>query len=280
MTPEMPEKTPVRALLAPEAYFEWGAGGALAIARSCAVVVVVDVLSFTTSVVIATGRGTEVFPCADQQIGRRLADATGSELAVGRHEQDDSHPWSLSPASIVAARSVEHLVLPSPNGSAISADVAETGTPVLAACLRNASAVVSFLLDHDLATPLAPVGVVASGERWSDGSLRPAIEDLFGAGLVLAGLAEAGKRLTPEATVAMRSVAGLPPGQLADLVRASTSGLELRIGGYGDDVEIAVDVDADSAVPMMVAGSASFRDVALRRASPTAGAATRATGRR
>jgi 2-phosphosulfolactate phosphatase len=255
-----PENPFHRARLPPEAYFEWGAAGALAIARSCAVVVVVDVLSFTTSVVMAASRGIEVFPCADDDAGRQLAGVAHAALGVGRHEQDESHPWSLSPASIAVAPSVDRLVLPSPNGSAISADIAATGTPVVAACLRNVTAVVSWLLDHDHATPRAPAGVIAAGERWSDGSLRPAIEDLFGAGLILSGLADAGKLLTPEAIVAARSVEGLPSGQLADLVRASTSGVELSAGGYGEDVELAVDADADTSVPVMAAGASSFRD--------------------
>jgi len=287
---------------APKARFEWGAGGALALAQSCAVVVVVDVLSFTTSVVLAVGRGTELFACASDQEGRELAGATGSELAVSRHEQDAGHPWSLSPASIAAAPTVERLVLPSPNGSAISALVARSGaggggtssdagtagtagtggTPVVAACLRNASAVVAWLLDRGYGPTTAPIGVIAAGERWPDGSLRPAIEDLFGAGLVLAGLRTAGIRLLPEATVAARSVLGLPPARLADLVRASTSGLELRVAGYGQDVELAVEVDADTTVPVMAAGTKSFRaePPALRRVSPTAGATTRAARHR
>jgi 2-phosphosulfolactate phosphatase len=220
--------------------------------------VVVDVLSFTTSVVIAAGRGIELFPCGNARSGRELADATQSELAVGRHEQDATHPWSLSPASIAAAPGAERLVLPSPNGSAISAIIAGTGTPVVAACLRNATAVAAWLLAQGYG-PDAPVGVIAAGEQWLDGSLRPAIEDLFGAGLVLAGLAGQGAVLTPEAIVAARSVAGLTPARVADLVRASTSGIELRVGGYGDDVELAVAVDADTAVPVMLAGSRSFR---------------------
>jgi phosphosulfolactate phosphohydrolase-like enzyme len=300
------------------------------------------VLSFTTSVVIATGRGTELFPSPDDQASRQLAAATGAVLAVGRHELDAAHPWSLSPASIAEAPTVERLVLPSPNGSAISALVAgmctgaETGTggrgeaktgrgaggrgdsggregmgtgagsggragvgaamsagggagvgmaggiPVVAACLRNAAAVVAWLLANGYGTAAAPIGVIAAGEQWPDGSLRPAIEDLFGAGLVLTGLADAGCRLTPEATVATRSVAGLPPAQLADLVRASTSGRELRVAGYGEDVELAVEVDADTTVPVMAAGSTSFlrAPAPVRPVSPTAGATTRAARHR
>jgi 2-phosphosulfolactate phosphatase len=144
--------------------------------------------------------------------------AAASELAVRRHEQDASHPWSLSPASIAAGPAVERLVLPSPNGSAISAFIAGTGTPVVAACIRNATAVVRWLLDSGYGSAPVPMGVIAAGERWPDGSLRPDIEDLFGAGLVLSALGDEGVVLTPEATVAARSVAGLPPARLAELV--------------------------------------------------------------
>jgi 2-phosphosulfolactate phosphatase len=156
-------------------------------------------------------------------------------------------------------------VLPSPNGSAISAFIAGTGTPVVAACIRNATAVVRWLLDSGYGSAPVPMGVIAAGERWPDGSLRPDIEDLFGAGLVLAALGDEGVVLTPEATVAARSVAGLPPARLAELVRGSTSGLELRSEGYGEDVKLAVAVDADTSVPVMAAGSRSFRNMPALR---------------
>jgi 2-phosphosulfolactate phosphatase len=242
------------------ACFEWGATGAHALSGMSAVVVVVDVLSFTTTVAIAVSMGGEVFPCADDTIGRRLAETNGAELAVGRHETDPDHPWSLSPAGVAAAPAAARLVIASPNGSAISAAVADTGTPVIAASLRNVTAVVSWLLDRHFGTAARPVAVVASGERWADGSLRPAIEDLFASGLVLGGLAAAGVELSPEATVAARSVAGLAPAQLADLVRASTSGNELRVAGYGDDVEMAVEIDADKVVPVVTTPGGAFAD--------------------
>jgi phosphosulfolactate phosphohydrolase-like enzyme len=43
-------------------------------------------------------------------------------------------------------------------------------------------------------------------------------------------------------------------------VRASTSGTELRVAGYGGDVEIAVEMDVDSVVPVMTPEMAAFRD--------------------
>ncbi|MGO8875736.1 MAG: 2-phosphosulfolactate phosphatase [Acidimicrobiales bacterium] len=248
----------------PGASFEWGASGARALAPSCATLVVVDVLSFTTTVCVAAGFGTEVLPCADERAARQLADATGAELAVSRHEADERRPWSLSPASLLTAPRVARLVVASPNGGAISAAGAGPGKPVIAACLRNVTAVVTWLLGHGFGEASRPVAVVAAGERWSDGSLRPAIEDLFGAGLVLAGLAEGGVSISAEATVAAHSVAGLSPLQLADLVRASTSGVELKVAGYGDDVEMAVEGDADAVVPMMAEPLTGFRDEVVR----------------
>ena len=201
------------------AFFEWGATGARALASTCSVTVVVDVLSFTTTVTVAAGLGTEVIPCADLPAARRLAGAAGAQLAVRRHETDEQHPWSLSPASVAKAPPVARLVVESPNGAAISAGLAPLGLPVAAACLRNVTAIVGWLLASGYGEPTRPVAVVAAGERWGDGSLRPAIEDLFGSGLVLAGLADAGVPLSPEASVAVRSVRGLSPAQLAALVR-------------------------------------------------------------
>ena len=59
------------------------------------------------------------------------------------------------------------LVLPSPNGATISLEANCRGY-VLAGCLRNRSAVASRA-----AALGGPFGIIAAGERWSDGTLRP-----------------------------------------------------------------------------------------------------------
>jgi 2-phosphosulfolactate phosphatase len=46
-------------------------------------------------------------------------------------------PFSLSPVSLLEIPPGTRLVLPSPNGSAVAASVAATGSVVLAGCLRN-----------------------------------------------------------------------------------------------------------------------------------------------
>jgi 2-phosphosulfolactate phosphatase len=232
--------------------FEWGLTGALAIGPAD-VWVVIDALSFTTAWTVAAERGITVLPY-------RWADAGASEyavahdavLAVGRREGRAQGQVSLSPASILAARGVERLVLPSPNGSTICFELALAGGLVVAASLRNASAVAHWLAPQVRGG--ATVGVVAAGERWPEGSLRPAVEDLWGAGAVLSALAEslggAADGFSPEARVAQASydaIAARLPGELA----LCASGRELLDAGFAEDVAIAGEVDVAGVVPLL-----------------------------
>ncbi len=96
--------------------------------------------------------------------------------------------------------------------------------------------------------------VIAAGERWPDGSLRPALEDLLGAGAVLAELAHCGVfEESPEAT---RARAAYTPVELVpDAVRHCASGVELETLGFGADVEIAVEQAASAVVPVLTDGA-------------------------
>lgn len=229
---------------------EWGPVGADRVAAGGAVVVV-DVLSFTTAVSVLVERGTAVYPAAWRDSrALDLAHEQDAALAVGRREVSVAQPWSLSPAALLRAAAPERLVLPSPNGSAIAA--AARG-PVVAACLRNASAVGRHLHEQGYGTE-RPVSVVLAGERWPDGSLRPALEDLLGAGAALAALQIPDEALSPEAAAARVLVAGMSRGSLVEAVRSCASGQELMEGGFGDDVEVAVDVDVSEVVPVLDGG--------------------------
>lgn len=236
--------------------FEWGPEGArrLMAGGDVACLVVVDVLSFTTAVSVAVDAGTQVFPYAwrDESAVAYAADRD-AVLAVGRRAVTPDTPWSLSPAALRRAPFASRLVLPSPNGSAIAAAASEAGGVVVAGCLRNAAAVGGWLAREGFGTTDRPVAVVASGERWEDGSLRPALEDALGAGAVISALG--GGRLSPEAEVAAGGYASC--GDVAVAVAECASGRELAAGGFAGDVAVAVERDASRVVPVLVDGAFS-----------------------
>ena len=106
-------------------------------------------MSFTTTLVIAVERGITVFPhrWKDERAGAYAA-ARDAVLAVGRLEARElagreGGGISLSPAAMALVDGVDRIVLPSPNGSTICFALAGTGSQVVAASLRNASAVAS-----------------------------------------------------------------------------------------------------------------------------------------
>jgi len=227
--------------------FEWGPTGAERLASESAVAVVVDVLTFTTSVSVAVDRGMAVHPYQwDDRSAEQYAEAHGAVLAGRR---GDPATVSLSPVSILEAQPVEQLVLPSPNGSTIAHRLAAGGSAVVAAGLRNRRAVTRWVAGQ----VGGPIVVIAAGERWPDGTLRPAVEDLWGAGSVIAALAALGtRRLSPEAgaaAAAFRAVEDLPSALLA-----CTSGVELAGRGFAQDVRIAAELDVSDTVPLLRGG--------------------------
>ncbi|MGL5853380.1 MAG: 2-phosphosulfolactate phosphatase [Phycicoccus sp.] len=231
---------------------DWGARGARElVAGGVAQMVVVDVLSFTTSVGVAVSRGMTVRPHPwHDRSGPELAARLGAACAVGRAVAGPGDV-SLSPMSIAAAEGLSRLVLPSPNGSAICSELADAGVDVAAASVRTASAVGRWLADRPDGT-----GIVAAGERWSgDGSLRPAVEDLWGAGAVvdalLAHRPDAGP--SPEAEAA-RAAWRAASEDLAGRLASCASGIELYERGFAGDVVMAADHGADDVVPVLADG--------------------------
>ncbi|WP_285474745.1 2-phosphosulfolactate phosphatase [Actinoplanes sp. NBRC 101535] len=228
--------------------FEWGPTGAAAVASGAAYVAVIDVLSFTTALTVAAEHDIAVLPYRWRDAtAATTAAAHDADLAVGR-SQAGPDDISLSPPTIpqvASRRTVHRLVLPSPNGSTVSALLAESGATVVGVSLRNATAAAAWVRAQAAGRPIA---VVAAGERWPDGSLRPAIEDLWGAGAFLNALPPDG--LSPEAGVAVAAYRAVAD-TLGTALAASASGRELTTKGFTADVTIAAQLDATTAVPVL-----------------------------
>lgn len=230
------------------AFCEWGIEGARVFDGHVGVLIIVDVLSFSTCVDIAAARGASVypFPYGDHDAAEEFASSIDAEIAGPRGKV--GYRFSLSPGSLSTVAAGTRLVLPSPNGSAISA--APRSAHVLAGCLRNANAVAKKAANLSEGRSIA---VIPAGERWADGSLRPAIEDMIGAGAVLHAL---GLPCSPEAEVARQAFLGCR-NRLAELVRGSVSGRELIGRGYPADVDAAIECNVSSAAPLLLNGAYS-----------------------
>jgi 2-phosphosulfolactate phosphatase len=215
---------------------EWGLQGLLSLSPISDAVIVIDILSFSTTVDIVVAHGAFVLPYRwKDDSAARFAEEKHAFLAGSRSQA----AYSLSPASVLAIPPGTALVLPSPNGSSLcrSANV-----PTFTACFRNAPAVAGHV-----ARSAARISVIPAGERWGDGTLRPCLEDWIGAGATLSLLA--GRR-SPEAELAVAAFERFR-GDLADVLSRCGSGKELVETGFRCDVELASQYGVSSAVPIL-----------------------------
>lgn len=217
--------------------FDWGVDGVRRLAPVCDLVVIVDVLSFSTAVDIAVARGARVFPCGDSDAVASLAEQEGAIAPARRGEGP-----SLSPASLEELHHGDAIVLPSPNGSACSVAAAHLCATVAAGCLRNARAVARWARGYEA------VGVIAAGELTSSGALRRCAEDLVGAAAILSRL-ERGD-LSPEASSVV-AAAGDLDRDVARALHGCMSARELRTRGFDKDVGLAFQLDVSATVAVV-----------------------------
>jgi 2-phosphosulfolactate phosphatase len=151
-----------------------GRFGVSRLAPLCDVIIIVDVLSFSTCVDIAVGNGAIISPYQwENESAFSYAQSQNAILASFDRKFDTG--YSLAPTSLLNITSGTRLVLPSRNGSLLS--LATGQTPTFTGCIRNAKAIA-----HSVQQLGSRISLVPAGERWPNGSLRPALEDLVSAG--------------------------------------------------------------------------------------------------
>jgi 2-phosphosulfolactate phosphatase len=215
---------------------EWGMAGVEHLGTSADVVVIVDVLSFTTCVDVAVGRGARVLPYRfKDESAEVFAKLNGAVLAGGRGSGSE---YSLSPASLLHVPEGTKVVLPSPNGAMLTLAAGKKGY-VLAGSLRNATAVAQA------ADGGGKILIIPAGERWGDHSLRPGIEDLVGAGAIIRKLR--GSK-SPEAEIAVAAFERVERN-LQEYLMHCASGQELAERGFEKDVHMAASLDISTMAP-------------------------------
>lgn len=227
---------------------EWGGEGVGILGRECAVLIIVDVLSFSTTTDLVVSRGGRVLPVRWRD-ERGIAEARGAGAVIAGEGE-----WTLRPSSVTEIPSGTLLALPSPNGATLCAAAAKTGAHVLAGCLRNASATAAKA--REIADG-QPIGVIPAGERWGvdlfgdgteSGPLRPCVEDQLGAGAIVSALAGS---WSAEAALAAAAYAAT---DVPAALHSCASGRELAATGHGNDVVLAAQHDVSDSVARLSHG--------------------------
>ncbi|MCX6366001.1 MAG: 2-phosphosulfolactate phosphatase [Armatimonadetes bacterium] len=224
--------------------FDWGQDGAARAGARGDVVVIVDTLRFSTTVAAYLAAGATVEP---------------------RHWKDGSDTTLLSPSSLALLPRTtgegEPIALASPNGAMCCRAAGESGAKaVFAGALVNASAVA--VAARTLQTPLT---VIACGELsspssqpssqgWEEGrggGIRFALEDLLGAGAIIAALKNLSS--SPEAKAARAAFLGARHQLLTRLLTCG-SGIELIDKGKEADVHYAAPLNSLAVAPRLTDG--------------------------
>lgn len=226
---------------------EWGLPGIEQLAPVSDIIIIVDVLSYSTCVDIAVSNGAIIYPHKyrdDSAI--EYAKSLEAELA---DRDRNSKGYTLSPLSLKNIPSATKLVLPSPNGSTLS--LATGNIPTICGGLRNAKAVAEYAMSMG-----KNISVIPAGEKWqehfaSNGTIRFAIEDFIGAGAIISYLKGS---LSPESRFAL---AAFESGRenLLEEIKNCSSGKELIERGFEEDVNLVCEMNVSDCVPVLIEGA-------------------------
>ncbi|MEH7495624.1 2-phosphosulfolactate phosphatase [Neobacillus niacini] len=229
---------------------EWGRRGAREAAERGDIIIIVDILSFSSTVVSALYFNAVIYPYPPYVDGKEYAKKVNAEYILGRAEAAKAGNPTLSPVTFTEEHSNKKYVLSSLNG-AFCTWIGSKAKALFVGSLLNAAAVASAANRLRLKTK-ANITVILCGEQWSSGreeedTLRPAMEDYIGAGAILSYLE--GEK-SPEAEVCMGAFLQAKP-KLDALIWDSGSGRELRERGFAADVEHCSRLNVYQSVPIL-----------------------------
>ncbi len=209
----------------------WGQDGLAYYGAFFQSIVIVDVLSFCTTVDIAISKGCSIIPTKIENEDELLSLSQERKAVLAKKR--NASGITLSPSSMQFLDPNQKILLPSPNGSTLIDIASHFGKPIFAGCLRNARILSEVLNSKNF----FPILFVAAGERYPNKTLRPSIEDYWGVGSILATLL--GEK-TIEAEYAIQSFIAASNNIKNNLINCE-SGRELVLLGFKHDVELAAE---------------------------------------
>jgi len=233
-----------------ECRVEWGKRGAREAAERGDIAIIVDVLSFSSTVVSALYQGAIIYPYPPNLDGKHYSESIGAEYILGRNEAAILGRATLSPISFNQSHAKTKYVLCSLNG-AFCSWIAAKVPALLIGSILNASSVAAFA--NQLKKQIkANITIIPCGEVWNEvqeneDALRPSIEDYLGAGAILAEL-EGTK--SPEAEVCIGAYLHSKE-RINELIWECGSGRELRIKGFEQDVLHCSRLNSYKVVPIL-----------------------------
>ncbi|PGS47305.1 2-phosphosulfolactate phosphatase [Bacillus sp. AFS041924] len=233
-----------------ECKVEWGKRGARDAAKRGDITIIVDVLSFSSTVVTAVNQNAIIYPYPPNLDGKAYAKSIGADYILGRNEAAVLGKATLSPVSFNESHTNNKFVLCSLNGAFCTWLASKVPSLIIGSFL-NMSSVVSYA--NQLKRKFnANITVIPCGEVWNDSRenedlMRPAIEDYLGAGAILAEL-EGTK--SPEAEVCIGAFVH-SKHKIKDLIWECGSGRELRVKGFEEDVRHCSQMNRYNVVPVL-----------------------------
>lgn len=221
---------------------EWGLEGLDALLDLSDVIIIIDILSFSTCVDIITSNKSPVFPYLYKDESA-LNFAKENNLILAEKRNKDK--ISLSPYSLINIPKNSKILLPSPNGSTLSfyTNKAKKKLSVICSCLRN------FRACAELAQEIGKnITIIPAGEKWNNNTTRFAIEDFLGAGAIISEIKS--NSLSPESFLALNSFNSVK-NDIYQIIKKSASGKELIEKGFEEDVKIACELNASNNTPIL-----------------------------
>ncbi len=230
------------------AHFDWGVHGVKQAVKKGDIIIIVDVLSFSTSVAIAVKNSAFIFPALSNEDAVNIKDQFNTEISVKRNEVPSKGNFSLSPATYYEIEPETKIALLSPNGATCTKQV-DNSQSVFCGALVNCSTVAEAAF-NEAVKQNSNITVIACGERLKGTDdiykIRMAVEDYLGAGAILSKIP---LPKTAESIVCENAYGKLV-NHVPDLIWKCESGVELREINFGNDIHIATNLNSIPVAPV------------------------------